>query len=97
VVAINDGGGVKQPAPRPIAGADKVARFIIGGLTKNEVAFSVDPTVVNGNPALVLRVGGELDGVIAVHVEDARITGLYYVRNPDKLTHVATETPLTLR
>jgi RNA polymerase sigma-70 factor (ECF subfamily) len=52
--------------------------------------------VVNGNPAIVLRVNGEIDGVIAVRVEHARITGLYYVRNPQKLTRVEFETPLTL-
>ncbi|MES9536666.1 RNA polymerase sigma-70 factor [Actinomadura sp. NPDC000600] len=97
VVAISDGGGVKQAAPYPIVGAEKVARFIIGGLTKTDAALTVGPTVVNGNPALILRVDGEFDGVLAVRVEDARITGLYYVRNPDKLTHVETETPLTLR
>ena len=27
----------------------------------------------------------------------AHITGLYYVRNPEKLTRVGSETPLTLR
>ena len=96
VVLISDGGGVKQAAPRPITGADKVARFIVGGLGKAQVALTSDPTVVNGNPALVLRVNGEIDGVIAVRVEDARITGLYYVRNPQKLTRVESETPLTL-
>jgi hypothetical protein len=39
----------------------------------------------------------EIDGVIAVRVEDLRITGLYYVRNPQKLTRIASETPLTLK
>jgi RNA polymerase sigma-70 factor (ECF subfamily) len=53
--------------------------------------------MVNGNPALLLRLDGELDGVIAVQVEDARITGLYYVRNPGKLSRIASETPLTLK
>jgi RNA polymerase sigma-70 factor (TIGR02957 family) len=97
VVAISDGGGLKQAAPRPIIGADKVARFIVGGLDKARVAVTGEPTVVNGNPALVVRVDGEIDGVIAIQVEDARITGLYFVRNPDKLTRIASETPLTLR
>ncbi|MCG5216744.1 RNA polymerase sigma-70 factor [Streptosporangium sp. KLBMP 9127] len=96
VVLISDGGGVKQAAPRPITGADKVARFIVGGLGKAQVALTSIHTVVNGNPAIVLRVNGEIDGVIAVRVEDARITGLYYVRNPQKLTRVESETPLTL-
>ncbi|WP_322788469.1 hypothetical protein [Allokutzneria albata] len=40
---------------------------------------------------------GEIDGVIAIRVEAARITSLYYVRNPDKLTRIEAETPLTLR
>ncbi|GAB2795937.1 RNA polymerase sigma-70 factor [Amycolatopsis magusensis] len=97
VVAISDGGGIRQASPRPITGADKVARFIVGGLTKTEATLTVGQAVVNGGPALVLRVDGELDGVIAVRVEDARITGLYYVRNPEKLTRVDAETPLTLR
>ncbi|WP_101786093.1 RNA polymerase sigma-70 factor [Nonomuraea indica] len=96
VVLISDGGGVKRAAPRPISGADKVARFIVGGLGKARVALTSDHTTVNGNPALVVRVDGELDGVIAIRVEQAGITGLYYVRNPHKLTRVGTETPLTL-
>ncbi|MFI7634054.1 RNA polymerase sigma-70 factor [Nonomuraea sp. NPDC049400] len=97
VVLISDGGGIKQASPRPVISADKVARMIVNGLGKAQVALTSHPTVVNGNPALVLRMDGEIDGVIAVRVEDARITGLYYVRNPEKLTRIASETPLTLR
>ncbi|QIY68433.1 RNA polymerase sigma-70 factor [Streptomyces sp. RLB1-33] len=97
VVLVSDGGGVKQAALRPISGAEKVVRFIVGGTGKTEGTLTSDPTVVNGNPALVLRLDGEVDGVMAIRVEDARITGLYYVRNPEKLTRVAAETPLTLR
>ena len=94
---MSDGGGVKQAALRPIIGADKVARFIVGGSSKTEGTFTVEPTMVNGNPALVVRLDGEIDGVMAIRVEDARITGLYYIRNPKKLTRVESETPLTLR
>ena len=74
-----------------------MVRFIVGGLGKAEGALTADPTVVNGNPALVVRLDGEIDGVMAIRVEDARITGLYYVRNPEKLSRVESETPLTLR
>ncbi|MEV4552483.1 RNA polymerase sigma-70 factor [Nonomuraea wenchangensis] len=97
VVLVSDGGGVKQAVPRPVIGADKVARMIVGGLGKAQVALTSEPTVVNGNPALLLRVDGEIDGVIAVRIENARIAGLYYVRNPRKLTRIASETPLTLK
>ncbi|MGW2647082.1 RNA polymerase sigma-70 factor [Streptomyces sp. NPDC001393] len=97
VVVVSDGGGIKQAALRPITGAEKVVRFLAGGLGKTDATITLGPTVVNGNPALVLRLDGEIDGVMAVRVEDGRIIGLYYVRNPEKLTRVESETPLTLR
>jgi RNA polymerase sigma-70 factor (ECF subfamily) len=97
VVLVADGGGVKQATLRPVIGAEKVVHMIVGGLGKAEGALTSEPTVVNGNPALVLRLDGEMDGVIAIRIEDARITGLYYVRNPEKLSRVESQTPLTLR
>ncbi|MEV4129585.1 RNA polymerase sigma-70 factor [Nocardia sp. NPDC049707] len=97
VVATSDGGGIKQATPRPVIGADKVARFIVGGLTKNDVTLTVEPTTVNGSPALALHVDGVFDGVISLHVENTRVAALYFVRNPQKLTHIESETPLTLR
>ncbi|KUJ66241.1 RNA polymerase subunit sigma-24 [Streptomyces albus subsp. albus] len=97
VVLMSDGGGIKQAALRPITGAGKVARYIIGGIGRWQHTVTTEPTVVNGNPALVVCLNGEVDGIMAARVEDDRITGLYYVRNPEKLTHVASETALTLR
>ncbi len=94
---MGDGGGVKRAVLRPIIGADKVVRYFLGGFGKPEATLTVNPAIVNGNPARVVRLDGEIDGVLAIRVEDARITGLYYVRNPEKLTHVESETPLTLR
>ncbi|QEV18447.1 RNA polymerase sigma-70 factor [Streptomyces alboniger] len=95
VVLVSDGGGIKRAALRPVVGADKVARFYLGGTARAGVTITTEPTVANGSPALLVRLDGELDGVLAAHVEDARITGLYYVRNPEKLSRVASETRLT--
>ncbi|MGI5202430.1 RNA polymerase sigma-70 factor [Spirillospora sp. CA-108201] len=97
VVMVGDGGGLRQAALRPVTGAEKVARYIVGGTGRVTRTITVDQTVVNGNPALVMRLDDELDGVLAFRVEGGRITGLYYVRNPEKLTRVESETPLTLR
>ncbi|MEV5971813.1 RNA polymerase sigma-70 factor [Streptomyces sp. NPDC051921] len=97
VVLVSDGGGVKRAALRPIVGAENLARFYLGGSQKFGIAVTSEPTVINGRPALVMHRDGELDGVMAFRVEDGLITGLYYVRNPQKLTRVASETPLTLR
>ncbi|MFF9979463.1 RNA polymerase sigma-70 factor [Streptomyces erythrochromogenes] len=100
VVLVADGGGIKQAALRPVAGAVKVARFMVGGIGKNDrknLPMTLAPTVVNGSPALAVHLDGELDGIMTVRVEDSRITGLYYVRNPEKLARVASEIPLALR
>ncbi|MCC3777489.1 RNA polymerase sigma-70 factor [Streptomyces sp. UNOB3_S3] len=95
VVLLGDGGGVKQAVLRPIVGADKVARLVIGGLAKvAAAAVSLRPARVNGHPALVLRLGGELDSVLTVRFDDGLITGLYAVRNPEKLSHMGRETAL---
>ncbi|MFB8034512.1 RNA polymerase sigma-70 factor [Streptomyces sp. NPDC056004] len=97
VVLLGDGGGIKQAARRPIIGADKVARYLVGGAGKQTATITISPTLANGNPAFLLRLDGVVDGVVAFRIEDAHITGLYYVRNPEKLTRVDSETPLTLR
>jgi RNA polymerase sigma-70 factor (TIGR02957 family) len=97
VVLMADGGGVKQAALRPVIGAEKVVRMIFGGLGKTDAVLTAGPSVVNGNPALVLRLDGEIDGIMAIRIEEACITGLYYVRNPEKLTRLESETTLSLR
>jgi RNA polymerase sigma-70 factor (ECF subfamily) len=97
VVIVGDGGGFKHATLRPVVGADKAARMFFGGLAKLEGTLTAELTVVNGGPALVVHLDGELDGVMAARIEDGRITGVYYVRNPEKLSHVASATALTLR
>ncbi|HEX4089942.1 MAG TPA: RNA polymerase sigma-70 factor [Trebonia sp.] len=94
VVMLGDGGGVKQALPRPVVGADKVARVLEIGLGRLNAAASLHPAQVNGYPALILRIDGEIDAVVAVRIDDGLITGLYSVRNPAKLSHLDRETAL---
>ena len=94
VVALSDGGGVKQAVLRPIVGANKVARLLATGLGRITAAASLQLAQVNGYPALILRLNGEIDTVIAVRIDDGLITGLYAVRNPEKLSHMEHETTL---
>ncbi|MFD8797343.1 RNA polymerase sigma-70 factor [Streptomyces atroolivaceus] len=92
-VLMGDGGGIKQAVPRPVVGADKVARLLIGGMGK-VTGLSLRPAEVNGGPALVIRLDGEMDTVVAVRVDDGLITGLYAVRNPEKLSYMREATAL---
>ncbi|MEV1146548.1 RNA polymerase sigma-70 factor [Micromonospora sp. NPDC049799] len=95
VVLLGDGGGVKQAVPRPILGADKVARLLTGGWGKVTASTSWQPTHINGHPALILHLDGALDTVLALRVDDGLITGIYAVRNPEKLSHMERETVLS--
>jgi RNA polymerase sigma-70 factor (ECF subfamily) len=94
VVFLGDGGGVVQALPHPVVGAEKVARLL--ALAVERLAEgSLEITQINGQPALILRFTDEVDTVTVLHVEDGKIAGLYAVRNPAKLAHLAEETFLT--
>jgi RNA polymerase sigma-70 factor (TIGR02957 family) len=95
VVFLGDGGGVVQAALRPVVGADRVVRLLAVGLDLVGAAVSVEPVQVNGYPALIVRLNGEIDGVLAVRIEGGLVTGLYYVRNPEKLSRVQRETAVS--
>jgi RNA polymerase sigma-70 factor (ECF subfamily) len=93
VVLLGDGGGLAQSLPKPILGADKVGRLLEIGLPHIDAA-SLRPAQVNGYPALVYRLDGTVDTVLAFRIDDGLITGLYAVRNPEKLSHMEQETAL---
>ncbi|MEU1084723.1 FAD-dependent oxidoreductase [Streptomyces sp. NPDC005908] len=97
VVFVSDGGGLRLAALRPVVGAGKVLRCMAGSLGKAGGVLTGEATTVNGNPGLVLRLDGGIDGVLTARVEDGRVTRLYYVRNPEKLTRVESETSLASR
>jgi RNA polymerase sigma-70 factor (ECF subfamily) len=94
VVFLGDGGGIVQAALAPIVGAGRVARLLTAGLRRIAAAASLQPAQVNGYPALILRLDGEIDTVIAVRIDDGLISGLYAVRNPEKLSRMEQETTL---
>jgi len=94
VVFLGDGGGVVQAVRAPVVGAAKVARLLTIGLGRIAGQASLQPVQVNGYPALILRIHGQIDSVIAVRIDDGLVTGLYTVRNPEKLSHLEQETSL---
>ncbi|MFF4443361.1 RNA polymerase sigma-70 factor [Streptomyces sp. NPDC001502] len=95
VVALSDGGGIKQAMPRPVVGAGKVARALAAGVAVFGPQVTVESAQVNGHPALIMRIDGEIDMVVAMRIDDGLVTGLYTVRNPEKLTHMERETAVS--
>ena len=95
VVFLGDGGGVVEAVQKPVVGASKVARLLAVALGRLAAAAAfLQPAQVNGYPALILRLNGEVDTVIAVRIDDGLVTGLYAVRNPEKLSHMQRESTL---
>ncbi|MEU6857628.1 sigma-70 family RNA polymerase sigma factor [Glycomyces sp. NPDC046736] len=82
-VLVSDGGGRVSAALRPIHGADKVARFLIGVDARYPDSVK-RTTLVNGGLALVMISGGAVATVTALGIRGGRITTLDLVRNPDK-------------
>ena len=58
VVVVADGGGVVAASRRPIEGAERVARFIIGAA--RATGFEVKAVWLNGSPAGRIDIGGEI-------------------------------------
>jgi len=97
VVYVADGGGLKMAARQPVTGAEKVGGMILGVLAKYSGSIQVEVRMVNAQPALVVWLEEGLDAVMSLRVEDGRISGIYYVRNPEKLAHLGTPAALTRR
>ncbi|ANI41704.1 RNA polymerase sigma-70 factor [Mycolicibacterium vaccae] len=88
VVWTADSDGKVSAARRPVAGADRVARLILGFIRLGGAGGRVEPAIYNSAPALVLYLGDNLEGVVTFEVVGGRITNFYAMRNPEKLTGV---------
>jgi len=81
-----DGGGRTAASPRPIVGAEQIAKLIIGLQRR----FSRDQATmhlaeVNGETGLFVRLEGRIIATISIATDGERIFAGYAVVNPDKL------------
>jgi len=87
-----DGGGKRAAARRPVAGAARIARVMVGiaRLRRRAAGLELSLVAVNGQPGLVVRsAGGVVTDVLSVDVAGGRIRTVRIVRNPDKLAHLS--------
>ncbi|WP_422745081.1 RNA polymerase sigma-70 factor [Mycobacterium sp. WMMD1722] len=80
-----DSDGKVSAARRPVTGAERVARLLVGLVRNAGESGRVEPATYNNAPALKLYLGDRFEGVITVEIVDGRITHFYAMRNPDKL------------
>jgi RNA polymerase sigma-70 factor (ECF subfamily) len=85
-----DSGGKASAARRPVVGADRVAKAIIGifRLGQKLPDVRIQTAVYNSAPAVVVYSGDHLEGVFLVEIVDGKITHFYAMRNPDKLAGI---------
>jgi RNA polymerase sigma-70 factor (TIGR02957 family) len=95
VVALGDGGGIREAARQPLRGSGEVGRVLSEGLPRFAGRAAVEAVQVNGWPALIIRVDGEIEGVVTMRIDDGLITEIYNVRNPEKLSRIEQETTIS--
>jgi RNA polymerase sigma-70 factor (ECF subfamily) len=85
---IDGGSRVAVAGGQPIQGRGKVARGIIGHLLRAPQVITADVIEVNGLPALLGRVNGQIVSVLMLEVEGDFIRAIRTITNPDKLVHL---------
>ena len=88
VVWTADSDGKVSAARRPVAGADNVARLVVGLIRLGGPDGRAEIAVYNNAPAVVLYLGEHLEGVVSVDIVDGRIANFFVMRNPEKLAGV---------
>lgn len=82
-----DGGGVVTAARKPIYGAAKIARFLVGVQRKSQ--FPDDPVytpvLVNGDPGVRMdSASGGFLSIVAIEVAEGTVQGIRFFNNPER-------------
>jgi RNA polymerase sigma-70 factor (ECF subfamily) len=81
-----DGGGKVAASPRPIVGADRIVKLVLGIREKYwEENRVIEMAVINGESGLLFRDGESLTAALAIETDGERIVHVYAVVNPEKL------------
>lgn len=95
-----DGGGKVRQATRPVSGAERVAKWFAGILSRPyegvlPAEMHTEVVDLNGAPGIVFSGGGRVIATLTLEIdEDDRITTIHNVANPDKLAAVTKRTVL---
>jgi RNA polymerase sigma-70 factor, ECF subfamily len=82
---VDGGGKARGAATRPLHGRAAVAHFVLATARRAPRGFRAEVADVNGEPALLVRAGGEVRLVLSIGVEQGRVCAIRVIGNPDKL------------
>jgi RNA polymerase sigma factor (sigma-70 family) len=88
--AVADGGGLVSAALRPIEGGEQVARYL-AAIVGRTPRLTITEAAVNGQPGLVAQLDGAIATVFAFDMAADKITRIWIIRNPNKLTGWASQ------
>jgi RNA polymerase sigma-70 factor (ECF subfamily) len=91
-IYINDSGGHRPAASRPVCGAERIIRLLTGlarRYQQPEGSVTAMPALVNGSDALLVYVNRALLQMWTVSTDGVHITAVYVVSNPEKLARLA--------
>jgi RNA polymerase sigma-70 factor (ECF subfamily) len=71
-----------------VAGADKVARFLMATASRPLPDLVARTATLNGGPGIVIASRGEPIAAVSLDVQDGRVATIYLVANPDKLVRL---------
>jgi RNA polymerase sigma-70 factor (ECF subfamily) len=98
VVLTSDGGGKALAVLRPILGADRVARLLLGATKKfGSRTQALRHYFINGVPGTISFDNDRIVRVLSFGIRENRIQSLFIVANPDKLRHLAPFVPKAVR
>jgi RNA polymerase sigma-70 factor, ECF subfamily len=84
-----DGGGKAQGAvTSPLHGRTAVAQFLSATRRRANPDARTEIADVNGEPALIVRAGGEVRLVLSIGIDQGRVCAIRAIRNPDKLQNL---------
>ncbi|TDF93879.1 RNA polymerase sigma-70 factor [Paenibacillus piri] len=89
-VLFTDGGGKVKALAQPLHGHIRISHSVSSFLKKWPGSLTCRIAMVNGLPGIVVYMDEKTWSVISFKVLDGRIVNLYFVANPDKLTHIKT-------
>jgi RNA polymerase sigma-70 factor, ECF subfamily len=98
-VLVGDGGGKARALPRPLVGAEAIARaFMAFSRLADEWAVTLEPVLVNGQPGVrSIAPDGRLVNVLSLDVADGAVQRIHSMLNPDKLGHLGPLSDVGLR
>ena len=85
IVLTSDGGGKVRAALKPIYGPDKVARGMLGILSKVPANLHIRIGKLNNYSAFIAYLDDHINSVLLLDIANERIQHIYLIVNPDKL------------